>query len=240
MLDIQFKNIDIAKIQKNNLYKISTSMVVPFVEEHEKSREKVILHYKLMDGQFGIYATEYRAPVVIKKGCKTTDILACVVDENQRKLYTLIADVKSNISSFSDDLSKENALFTAVKEVRDFTEQVECEWLHKENFMMFYKHEGFEEFCEYAIVTKNFEHDKFRKAADKLEELIKNENKNISVLIQTKMRTNLRSYEGEIHRLRKFADEMLIMNKKEYALKVIILEKEKEETYSSEIQIDCK
>ena len=54
------------------------------------------------------------------------------------------------------------------------------------------------------------------------------------------MRTNLRSYEGEIHRLRKFADEMLIMNKKEYALKVIILEQEKEETYSSEIQIDCK
>ena len=98
MLDIQFKNIDIAKIQKNNLYKISTSMVVPFVEEHEKSREKVLLHYKLMDGQFGIYATEYRAPVVIKKGCKTTDILACVVYENQRKLYTLIADVKSNIS----------------------------------------------------------------------------------------------------------------------------------------------
>ena len=75
-------------------------------------------------------------------------------------------------------MSRENALLTAVKEVRDFTEQVESEWLHKENFMMFYKHEGFEEFCEYAIATKNFEHDKFRKAADKLEELIKNENKN--------------------------------------------------------------
>lgn len=85
MLDIQFKNIDIAKIQKNNLYKISTSMVVPFVEEHEKSREKVLLHYKLMDGQFGIYATEYRAPVVIKKGCKTTDALKVIILEKEKE-----------------------------------------------------------------------------------------------------------------------------------------------------------
>ena len=91
-------------------------MQIPFVELHKDKCEKVFLDYKLADEQFGIYATEYRAPV-IKKGIKTTDIIACIVDEKQKNIYTLIADVKSNISSFSDDLSKGDALITAIKEV---------------------------------------------------------------------------------------------------------------------------
>ena len=93
------------------------------------------------DEQFGIYATEYRAPV-IKKGIKTTDIIACIIDEKQKNIYTLVADVKSNISSFSDDLSKGAALITVIKEVRDFSEQIEDGLLHKENFLMYHKNES--------------------------------------------------------------------------------------------------
>lgn len=70
MLDIQFKNIDVDNIQKNNLYKVTESIKVVFVEEHECSRESVVINFILESQQFGIYATEYRAPQ-IQKGAKT-------------------------------------------------------------------------------------------------------------------------------------------------------------------------
>lgn len=121
MLNLQIKDINSKNISKNVLYKVPESMQILFVESHEDKCEKVILDYKLENEQFGIYATEYRAPV-IKKGIKTTDIIACIIDEKQKSIYTLVADVKSNISSFSDDLSKDDALITVIKEVRDFSE----------------------------------------------------------------------------------------------------------------------
>ena len=136
MLNLQIKDINSKNISKNVLYKVPESMQILFVESHEDKCEKVILDYKLENEQFGIYATEYRAPV-IKKGIKTTDIIACIIDEKQKSIYTLVADVKSNISSFSDDLSKDDALITVIKEVRDFSEQIEDGLLHKENFLMY-------------------------------------------------------------------------------------------------------
>lgn len=151
MPNLQIKDINSKNISKNVLYKVPESMQIPFVESHEDKCEKVILDYQLEDEQFGIYATEYRAPV-IKKGIKTTDIIACIIDEKQKNMYTLVADVKSNISSFSDDLSKDDALITVIKEVRDFSEQIEDGLLHKENFLMYHKNEGFNERCEIGIL----------------------------------------------------------------------------------------
>lgn len=72
--------------------------------------------------------------MTVKQGCKTADILACAVDENEKKIATFIFDVKSNISAFSDDLLKDQALLTVIKEVRDFVEQIHAEMLHKNGF----------------------------------------------------------------------------------------------------------
>lgn len=225
MPDIQFKDIDIKNIQKNVLYKVSKTMQVPFTEVHEDSMERVILNFKIEDEQFGIYATEYRAPV-IKKGSKTTDIMACIVDEKQKNIYTLVADVKSNISSFSDDLWKDSALITAIKEVRDFTAQIESELLHKESFISFYKYEDFNEICDTAIFTRNFESEKFREAANHLEELLYSDNEEGQVLTKIVMKRNLMRYKGEEKRLRRFAEKKLLIKDKERDLKIYLLESE--------------
>lgn len=58
-----------------------------------------------------------------------------------KEMDTLIFDVKSNISAFSDDLLKDNAMLTAIKEIRDFAEQIHAEILHK-NSLMTYKNEA--------------------------------------------------------------------------------------------------
>ena len=96
------------------------------------------LIFDLCPGQYGIFAYEYRNPVTLKQGCKTADILACAVDESEKIINTFIFDVKSNISAFSDNLLRDNALLTVVKEMRDFVEQIHAEMLHKDSFILYY------------------------------------------------------------------------------------------------------
>ncbi|GFI51536.1 hypothetical protein IMSAGC020_02751 [Lachnospiraceae bacterium] len=88
--------------QKNILYKISGDTIIPFTETHEGSAdcERVDLRYLLHPGQYGIFAYEYRNPVISKQGCKTADVLTCVVDEGEKKITTFICDVKSNVSFY--------------------------------------------------------------------------------------------------------------------------------------------
>lgn len=57
-------------------------------------------------------------------------------DDSNKKIQSFIFDVKSDISAFSDDLRKENAMLTAIKEVRDFIEQIQMERLHKNSFFV--------------------------------------------------------------------------------------------------------
>lgn len=225
MHNLQTKDIDLENICKNVLYKVPKSMQIPFMELHKDKCEKVILDYKLKDDQLGIYATEYRAPVV-KKGSKTTDIIACILDEKQKNIYTLVADVKSNISSFSDDLSKDDALITVIKEVRDFSEQIKYGLLHKDNFLMYHKDEGYSETCETAIFTRNFENEKFKKAAKYLENLLYDDSESGQILAKSVMKRNLMRYGGEEKRLIKFAEQKLLIKEKELDLKVYILTQE--------------
>ena len=126
MINLSFKEFDKKKpYQKNILYRISESIIVPFRETHNDNEncELVNLIFNLKPGEYGIFAHEYRNPVVSKQGCKTADVLACRIDTSQKEMDTLIFDVKSNISAFSDDLLKDNAMLTAIKEIRDFSEK---------------------------------------------------------------------------------------------------------------------
>ena len=120
--EIPKEKIEENQIPKNQVYKVSEPMSIPFVEDHATHKEQVELDYQLKDGQYGLYANEFRGQYTSKDGCKKADVLACVVDEKEKTVYTLIFDVKSNISAFSDDLKKDEAVITAVKEVRDFLE----------------------------------------------------------------------------------------------------------------------
>ena len=77
--------------RKNVLYKINDACTVSFREEHETGKlERVNLAYDLEHHQYGLFAHEFRNPVVRKEGCKTADVLACVVDETQKKIHTII------------------------------------------------------------------------------------------------------------------------------------------------------
>ena len=89
MINLNFKD-SAEPCQKNILYKIHRSTIVHFKEMHgdNESYELVKRIYDLYPGQYGIFAHEYRSPVTLKQGCKSADILACQVDEGNKRIIS--------------------------------------------------------------------------------------------------------------------------------------------------------
>lgn len=238
MLKVNFRHYK-NTYEKNVLYDIREDCVVPFRETHTDSDkiEAVDLVYCLEDGQYGIFAHEYRSPVIEKQGCKTVDVLACVVDDIRKKVHTILFDVKSNISAFSDDLLKDSTMLRAIGEVRDFTDQLHDGLLHKNAFMLYYKDDGFEEDEEVGIVTGNFEERKFADVADLLERLFVSGDAPISKLVEIKLKNSLRPYQDEIRRMRYFSERKVEISGRMYELQVYLLEKISESEAKTVIEI---
>lgn len=224
-------------VEKNILYKVDENGIIKFMEQHQATKEVANVEFYFKDGQYGIYANEYRRPGTQKEGCKTTDVLVCVVDEQKKEINSLIFDVKSNISAFSDDLSKEGAMITAIKEVRDFIEQIHAEILHKESFLLYYKDDGYVEEERVGIVTKSFEPEKFKGVAEKLEKMISEEKKDVPQLVAYKLKNSLRAYEKEIEPLYNFADKKIVISKTIYQLQVFFLQKVNDTDYEATIKM---
>lgn len=238
MIKVHTRMYDETKpVDKNVLYKINKSTRVVFKEQHEKSQEVVNIDYCLEEQQYAIYANEYRRPEIDKNGCKTADVLSCVFDDSNKKIQSFIFDVKSDISAFSDDLRKENAVLTAIKEVRDFIEQIQMERLHKNSFLLYYENEGYIEEETFGIITKSFEAEKFKNVAKRLEEILSGEQQDIPKLLFLKLQNNLKPYEKEIPRLYDFAEQMIKITGKLYKLQVFLLTKKDECCYQITIKI---
>ena len=224
--------------RKNVLYKINDACTVSFREEHETGKlERVNLVYDLEHHQYGLFAHEFRNPVVRKEVCKTADVLACVVDETQKKIHTIIFDVKSDISAFSDDLLRNESLLTAIKNVKKFICQIHDEILHKNGFMLYYSDEGFSEEETIGIVTESFEKEKFAAAADLLEQLLSDKNILISELTDLKLKNNLRPYAREVECLRDFSEEKVTISGRLYDLQIFLLEKISEQESAALIKV---
>lgn len=239
MIDVNFKEIKPnASVQKNVLYKIVKNGVIPICEKHEVDSEIVNLEYSLEENQYAILGNEYRSSNVSKHGCKTADILTCVVDGQKKEIYSFILDMKKNISAFSDDLFRDSAMLIAIKDVRDFIEQLHDENLHKNSFLIYYQDEGYTEQLDFGIATKSFESEKFIAVANFLENLENLQKPEyMQPLVWLKFKTNLMPYVSEIVTLRNFAKQKVSISGQLYELKVFILEKSNETEYATTIPL---
>lgn len=229
------------KIEKNVLYRIEESRTVPVREEHAECAESeaVYLDYILEDGQYAVFAHEFRSPNVLKHNCKSADILTCLIDDNDKEIISLILDIKRNISAFSDDLLRDGAILSAVGEVRDFVKQLCHAMLHKESFLLYLKNEGYAESAEVAIATKRFEKEKFLKAAEFLEGLADLEKPpNMQPLVWYKLKNDLLPYMGEAARMRNFANREVIVCGNIYPLHVYLLERAGEGEYAVSVELN--
>lgn len=209
--------------QKNKLYSIKKSMVVPYKEEQTDGDDVVYLEFDLKEKQYGIFAHEYRNPETPKQGGKSADIFACVVDEKNKKIYTTILDVKHNISAFSDNLYTDTAMLTAIKNVREFVGQIDMELLHWESLFVYYRADGYEKFERVGIATTNFDANKFFQVASLLESLIQ-QDENLNNLILLKLKNSLSPYASELTKIKMFANRKVEIRQKIYDLEVFKLE----------------
>lgn len=91
--------------------------------------------------------------------------------------------------------------------------------------MLYYKDAGYEEKERIGLATKNFEVEKFEAVANFLENLFEGSNKQISELMELKLRASLAAYRGQIDVMRNFSNKIVDINGKAYELNVYLLEK---------------
>ena len=227
------------KIEKNKLYKIDNTQIISFSELHSDNSEKetVNLQYTLKDDQYGIYAHEYRSPNINKEGAKTTDILACIVDNSQKHINTYVIDVKHNIMAFSDNLYNENVLMTVIKNIRDFIAQIHSELLHKNSFILYLLDDKYKEDEKIGIATKEFDANKLIEAANAISSIINEENDIVPIIIQCKVKNQLLSYSSSIIQIKDFANKKVTINDKTYDLNVYLLESDGDHEWSTTIKL---
>lgn len=226
------------EIKKGDICRINTSIVIQLNEIQSVGKDVVNIEYSLEDGQYGIYAHEYRRPQIKKDGSKVADVLTCIIDDRKKEIYSLIFDVKRDVSAFSDDLSNIDAMSTAIKNVRKFTQQICAEALHKESFLLFLKDEGYIENAKFGIATSSFEPAKFRAVAEKLQKLVTEEVQSVPTLVNMKLKNNLRAYETEIEPLYNFSEGKIAIGNVIYPLNIFILQKINETDYEVNIKLD--
>lgn len=230
-----------ASYQKNTLCKIADNRTIQVCETHKDSDnvEVVNLEYFLKEKQYALFGNEYRNPHLSEHECKTTDVLTCIIDDENETIYSLIFDIKHNISAFSDNLFNENAMLVAINEVTDFVEQLCFANMHKNNFLTYHKAAGYVENIEFGIVTKSFEPEKFIEVANFLENL-NDFQKPISVqsLVWYKLKNNLMPYVNEANKIRNFANKKVEIDGTLYELSVYILQKVTECEYVICIRVE--
>lgn len=229
-----------ATFQKNVLYKINDSQIVKVCEWHKDNEniEVVNLIYNIKENQYAIFGHEYRHSNVSQRGCKTADVLTCLIDDEKKTIYSLILDIKRNISAFSDDLLKDNAMLTAIKDVRDFVEQLQQANLHKESFLVYHKNAEYRESIQFGITTQSFEEKKFVEVAEFLDKLLDLEQPEcMQPLVWTKYKTSLMPYRSEVNRLRNFANRVIEISGKSYMLSVYLIEKASDSEYAVAVEV---
>lgn len=227
MVKIRLDKYDSEKCSKNVLYRIDESTTIRFTEDHEDHQEIVYLHFQLENGQYAVYANEYRNPLVEKRGCKTADVFILIVDGQDNRIFSFLFDVKSNISAFSDNLLSDNAMITALKEIRDFLEQLE-DTLKSKNAVVALYGGGYSEQETLGIVTKNFDTAKFEAVAGMYDKIY-HEDGTANPLILYKLRNNLKPYGSIIERIKQFAQKKVEICGKTYRLHIYLLKEEQKD-----------
>ncbi len=147
-------------------------------------------------------------------------------------------DIKRNISAFSDDLLKDNAAITAIKEIVGFIEQIHHSILHKDSLLVYRKDEGYTETEEVGIATRRFEGQKFYGLADFLENLGELPKLKINPQSWFEVQNQYKPYVPEATKIREFAGHKVTVCGRQYPLHVYLLEQVNESEYAVSIELE--
>ncbi|NRT79458.1 hypothetical protein [Clostridium beijerinckii] len=238
-MKLQLKKIkDINNIIKGTLYKIENPITITFEEKHEDGTNDIVhVNFKCCKGIYGIYGSEYKMPALESNGCSKVDIMCGLIDENSKKCYTYILDVKKNISGFNvyDDLKKLRA--EAVKRIKDFIKQIDDSKTMKESLMVILRKDGFQEEGKVGIATREFNVDRFRTLSDRLYDFSKDNSFKINPLIAVKFQKEMLPIKKDAEIMKLFSEKKIKILDDIYDLEVYILDDIGSNNYTYEFDV---
>ena len=137
------------ELQSGQLYTVETSRTIIF--EEKDTNDIVNIKFCLQDDQYGIYGNEYKPSFIEGKGEKRADILALVVDENNKRFGSWILDVKKTVGG--EDV------------ICHLVEQLIESFKHKSSIAIYL--EDYEEEQHIGYITRDLQSDRIQEAISK-------------------------------------------------------------------------
>lgn len=129
---------NINELNRNTLYTVPSSTIIPFEElQKDGTKDLVQLHYNISENETGFYGSEYRPGFLAKSDCKAVDILGMVVNDEQKKVTSYLYDVKRTVGG--DDV------------IFHFVEQIQDSLLHKQAMIQYL--DGYQEKEHLGVIT---------------------------------------------------------------------------------------
>lgn len=215
--------------KKNKVYEMSEDVPCVTIEEKhdDSSSEMVELTYQLKSHRKGYFASEYRNKDM--HGSKAADILCIVIDSDKKIVHTEIYDIKRTITGFDIENDVETLRKESVKRIKEFITQIEDEMIHKDALIGgLIKYDGYEEHNIVGIITREFDEDKLRLLADKLQNSTNEEIDKYGLIgMKHQIRMDIPKNK-EVQIIRDFANKKIFVCNKKMELSVQLLKYEKD------------
>lgn len=224
-------------LKKNKLYELTAEQpVATFVERHDDSEPEIVdMQFQIPENGSAVVANEYRNKDYANS--KTADILCILLDEPGKKLSTHIYDIKRTMTGYDMTKSVKELRREAVKRIMDFIGQMQDSMIHKEGLTALYQHDGYTETVELGIVTREFDTEKIKRLAERLESGLE-EPAAIHGAIGQKYYMATQPLRKEIEVVKNFRDRKIKILGQMYDLQVFLLKySEKKHAYYQKIVI---
>lgn len=213
---------NINQLNRNTLYSVPSSNIIPFEEQQEDgTKDLVQLRYNLSENDAGFYGSEYRPGFLAKSDCKAVDILAMVTNDEQKKVTSYLYDVKRTIGG-------EDVIY-------HFVEQIQDSLLHKQAMIQYL--DGYQEKEHLGVVTAMFDELRIESSInEKKESLSKNDTTSMAPMLASKIEgINLR-IKKELSILENFQQRKIEFQQKLHNFEVHLMQLEGK-NYSLELNI---
>lgn len=222
------------KVQKGILYDIKQDTEIFVKESHKDDETNDICHikFRLKQGEFGIFANEYKPANMKKQGAKKPDILCGIIHDDHVANALEVADMKRNIMSFQ---SKDPVDVTiALDNITKFIDQMEAgyfmmlqvcaaEQIHLHNMKF-----------SYALLTRKWEVSGFMKV---IEELKKQTNTKQTLSILRNKKVPEVNKNKSIETIQNFMHQRFMIGNELCDFQVIKMEKKDHRNYQGELMI---
>lgn len=202
------------KVCQNTLYVIRHSRLVQFVEPQNGADEDFVnVKFTLEEGQYGVFAHEYRPGFL--NAAKKVDIFLLAIDENRKICSSWILDVKVSVGG--EDV------------IWHLMEQWEASYRHKGIFLNYLN--GFKECETIGVITRDYQAERIQKMVETMEIEIASMKKALAALpgssIKMVKERELLAKEIQYQAFDRFQHGLIRISGKDYPIQVYKLEGEK-------------